>query len=221
MIPRSTPPHDGQAQVNTWRFCEDFYQLDEVLARAQYRSEELGITHVSPAVGTFLQLQSCALGARAVVEIGTGSGVSGLWLIRGFQPHTVLTTIESDAETQRLARETFAEAKIPGNRIRLISGTATDVLPRLSDSAYDLVFVDADIEEIPAYAHHAHRLLRAGGVMIVHGISLQGRTGDAECRDAHTTLMREFCHQLADNPAWHTSLLPTGDGLAVAVSQGA
>lgn len=220
MIPRRGTPQDHQARVDTWTYCEDFYHVDEVLARAQYRSEELSISHVSPAVGTFLQLQAGALGARAVVEIGTGSGVSGLWLVRGFQPHTVLTTIESDTAAQRLARETFAEAKIPGNRIRLISGIATDVLPRLSDSAYDLVFVDADIEEIPAYAHHARRLLRAGGVMIVHGIGLQGRTGDPECRDAHTTLMREFCHQLAEDSAWHTSLLPTGDGLAVAVSQG-
>lgn len=215
-----TSPHRGHDTTATWEYCEAFHRVDEVLARAQFRAEEIGTRCVSPAVGTFLQMQAGAVGARAVVEIGTGTGVSGLWLMRGFQPHTVLTTIEADTTSQRLARETFAEAKIPGNRIRLISGTAMDVLPRLSDSAYDLVFVDADVEDIPDYAVHAHRLLRAGGVMIVHGIGLQGRTGDPECRDAHTSMMRDFCDNLADNPAWHSSLIATGDGLAVAVSQG-
>lgn len=214
-----TPQIPDQDATPTWAYCEAFHHVDEVLARAQFRAEEIGTRCVSPAVGTFLQMQAGAVGARAVVEIGTGTGVSGLWLIRGFQPHTVLTTIEANTTAQRLARETFAEAKIPGNRIRLISGTAMEVLPRLSDSAYDLVFVDADVEDIPDYAIHAHRLLRAGGVMIVHGIGLQGRTGDPECRDAHTTMMREFCEQLGDAPTWHTSLIPTGDGLAVAVSQ--
>ena len=100
-----------------------------------------------------------------MVEIGTGTGVSGLWLLRGMRSDGVLTTVDIEAEHQRLAKETFTEAGIPSNRARTIAGAGLDVLPRLTDGHYDLVFCDGDKREYAAYLKEALRLLRPGGIV--------------------------------------------------------
>lgn len=70
--------------------------------------------------------------------------------LRGLGPQAVLTTIDVDVEHLKAAREAFLESGSPANRTRTISGRAADVLPRLTDSAYDLVFIDADKPNFPA-----------------------------------------------------------------------
>ncbi len=69
----------------------------------------------------------------------------------GCRPDGILTTIDIEAEHQRAAREAFAAAGIAHQRTRVIAGRALDVLPRMTDSAYDLVVVDADKAEYPEY----------------------------------------------------------------------
>ena len=71
-------------------------------------------------------------------------GVSGLWLLSGMAEDGVLTTIDNEPEYQRLAKQAFSEAGIGPSRTRLISGRAQEVLTRLADDSYDLVFIDAD-----------------------------------------------------------------------------
>ncbi len=115
--------------------------------------------------GALLRFLAAAIGARTVVEIGTGCGSSGIWLLRGMRPDAVLTSVDVEPEHQRMARKAFAEAGFAGNQYRLILGRALDVLPRLSDGAYDLVFCDADSREYPDYLEAALRLLRVGGIV--------------------------------------------------------
>ena len=82
-----------------------------------------------------------------------------------------------------MARESFAEAGIPPQRTRLITGHALDVLPRLTDSAYDLVFCDGDKEEYPDYYEAALRLLRPGGVVAIDNTLWHDRVADPAQRD--------------------------------------
>ena len=93
-----------------------------VLAAARARAEEVGVVPVGSGAGAALRFLASVLDARAVVEIGTGTGVSGLWLLRGMRADGVLTTVDIEAEHQRLAKETFSEAGIPANRARTIAG---------------------------------------------------------------------------------------------------
>ena len=85
-----------------------------------------------------------------MVEVGTGAGISGLHLLAGMAPDGILTTIDVEAEHQRAAKKAFAEAGIAPTRTRLINGRALDVLPRLTDGAYDLVFVDGARTSTPS-----------------------------------------------------------------------
>ncbi len=77
----------------------------------------------------------------------------------------ILTTIDLETEHQRAAREAFAAAGIAHQRTRVIAGRALEVLPRMTDGAYDLVFVDADKRAYPDYLAQATRLLRRGGTL--------------------------------------------------------
>jgi predicted O-methyltransferase YrrM len=177
----------------------------------------VGLEPVQPGAGAALRLLAAAVAARAVVEIGTGTGVSGLWLLGGMRPEGVLTTIDVEAEHQRMARRIFPEAGYPPSRTRIITGRALDVLTRLSDGAYDLVFVDGDRDEHAACVTGALRLLRTGGVLAISGALAGGRIADPAARDPQTVGQRELARALREADEWVPALLPVGDGLLVAV----
>ncbi len=189
---------------------------DAPLQAARQRAAEVGIGAVEPAAGAVLRMLCAATGARTVVEVGTGAGVSSLWLLRGMRPDGVLTTVDSDGEHQRLARLSLAEAGIPGGRARLITGRALEVLPRLSDAGYDLVFLDGARGENDDYLDAALRLLRPGGVVVFAGALSGGRVADPSARDAETVALRELARRVREEPRLVPAVLPVGWGLLVA-----
>lgn len=174
---------------------------------------------IGTGAGATLRLLAAAIGARTVVEVGTGAGVSGLYLLAGMRPDGVLTSIDIESEHQRLAREAFAEADIGHNRTRLITGAALDVLPRLTDAAYDLVFCDADKAEYAEYLEQAIRLLRLGGVVAFDNALWHDRVADPAQRDPDTVAIRELGRAARDDDRLVPALLPVGDGLLVAVKR--
>jgi predicted O-methyltransferase YrrM len=169
--------------------------------------------------GAALRFLAAVIGARAVVEIGTGCGVSGLWLLAGMAADGVLTTIDDVPEHQRLARQAFAEYGIPPTRTRLIGGHALDVLPRLTDGAYDLVFADAAKSQYPDYLEQARRLLRPGGIVAFDNALWGDRVADPSNRDPDTLAVREVHRAVRDDPALVPALLPVGDGLLAALAR--
>jgi len=169
--------------------------------------------------GAALAAIAAAAGAKAVVEIGTGAGVGSLYLLRGMRADGVLTTIDVEPEHHRAARETYAEAGIPSNRVRLISGRALDVLPRLTDGAYDLVFCDADKSEYAGYLEQALRLLRPGGTVAFDNALWHGRVADPTERDEDTSVIRDLGRAVRESEDLVSVLLCAGDGLLVAVKK--
>ena len=154
-----------------------------------------------------------------MVEIGTGTGVSGVWLLRGMRADGVLTTIDVENEHQRIARRIFGEAGFAASRTRIITGRALDVLPRLADGVYDLIFVDADAAEFGACAEAALRLLRPGGVLIVNGALAGGRINDPTARDVDTVTIRETVKAVRESEEWIPAIVPAGAGLLAAVKR--
>jgi predicted O-methyltransferase YrrM len=131
----------------------------------------------------------------------------------------VLTTIDSSAEHQRAAREAYAEAGYAHQRTRVITGDAAEVLPRMTDGAYDLVVIDADKPGYPTYVEHAIRLLRPGGVLVMDNMLWHDQVADPAARDATTSTLRDLGKALRDHDQLTTTLLPVSDGLLVAVKR--
>jgi predicted O-methyltransferase YrrM len=136
--------------------------------------------------------------------------------MRGMRDDGVLTSVDVEAEHQRLARKAFAAAGFPPQRVRLIPGAALDVLPRLTEGHYDLVFCDGDKEEYPRYLEQALRLLRPGGVVAIDNALWHDRVAEPAVRDAATTAVRETLDAARADERLVPLLLPVGDGLLVA-----
>jgi predicted O-methyltransferase YrrM len=200
-------------------YAENFIVEDEVIASARARGHELGCVPIGPGGGAALRVIATLVGARSVVEIGTGAGVSGLWLLSGMRADGVLTTVDTEPEHQRAARHAFGEAGIASTRYRLINGAAGEVLPRLTDGAYDLVFVDADKTGYGEYHEQAVRLLRSGGVMAFDNVLWHDRVADPNVRDPDTVALRELSRSIRDDSRLVPAMLPVGDGLLVAAKR--
>ncbi|KUG59399.1 methyltransferase [Serinicoccus chungangensis] len=200
-------------------YAEDFIAPHPVIESAQRRGEELGATPLGNGAGATLRLLAAAVRAAHVVEVGTGAGSSGLWLLQGMPRDGILTTIDSDPEHQRAAREAYAAAGIPPQRTRVISGDAAAVLGRLTDGAYDLVLVDADKDGYPVYAEAALRLLRPGGLLVLDNMLWHDKVADPAARDETTSILRDLGKTLREEDGLVPALLPVGDGLLVAVKR--
>lgn len=186
------------------------------IAGARTRAAEVGVPAIAPAVGATLAVLAAAVNARAVVEIGTGGGVSTLWLVSALRPDGVLTSVDTDGEHQRAARHALADAGIATPRARLINGSAADVLPRLADGGYDLVFCDAAPREYPDYLADVRRVLRPGGLAAWHGLLWRDRVADNAARDPDTVAWRDLLVAV-EAGGDRRVILPVGDGLLVAV----
>jgi predicted O-methyltransferase YrrM len=200
----------------SWTFAEEYVGEDEVLTAARGRAGEVAAPPISSGTGAALRFVAALLGARNVVEIGTGCGVSGVWLLRGMQPDGVLTSVDLETEHQRLAKQAYVDAGFASQRTRLIPGAALDVLPRLTGGHYDLVFCDGDKQEYPQYLEQALRLLRPGGVVAFDNSLWHDRVADPSQRDADTVAIRETLATIAEDDAFVPVLLPVGDGLLLA-----
>jgi len=200
----------------SWAYAEEFVGEDEVLAGGRARAAEVGVAPIGPGGGAALRFLAAVTEARAVVEIGTGTGVSGVWLLRGMRPDGVLTTVDTEAEHQRLAKKTFTEAGVPSQRARLINGAALEVLPRLTDGHYDLVFCDGDKREYADYLSEALRLLKPGGLVAFDNALWHDRVADPAQRDPETVAIRELGRTVLESDDLLPLLLPVGDGLLVA-----
>jgi predicted O-methyltransferase YrrM len=186
------------------------------MADARSAANVLGCIPISPGVGSALRFLASAIAARAVVEVGTGTGLSGLWLLRGMRPDGVLTSIDVDPEHQRIARAAFVASGHGASRLRLINGMGLEVLPRLTDGGYDLVLVDASPTDHPRYLDEALRLLRPGGVLALHGV-LGAGVLDPDAADASTLALREVTQMVRDDERLAPTLLPLGEGLLTAI----
>ena len=204
----------------SWAYAQEFIPEDDVLLAARARAAEVGAPPIGPGGGAALRFLASLIDARSVVEVGTGTGVSGVWLLRGMRSDGVLTSVDLEAEHQRLARQTLTEAGIDSRRFRLISGAAMQVLPRLTDGHYDLVFIDGDKSEYADYLAEAVRLLRPGGVVAIDNALWNDKVADAAQRDNDTVTIRELGKSLRDDERWLPLMLPVGDGLLVAKKVG-
>lgn len=194
------------------RFVDEATSEPEHIARARAHALELGATPISAAIGAQCAVIAAASQALNIVEIGTGAGVSGLWLLHG-SPRATLTTIDKEPEHLGAARQAFSDARIPPARARFITGRAADVLPRMNEASYDIVLVDADPDGVIEYVEHGLRLVRSGGTVLVPRVLAGGAVADPVRRDPLTTAYRSLIQETQASPAVIGALSITGEGL--------
>lgn len=187
------------------------------LRKARDEAIVAGHTPISNGVASLLTVLAATTGAKTVVEVGTMMGASALALFEGMGKDGILTSIDSDADNQLSARRFLAAAGYPSSRFRLIAGTPLEVLPKLRDGAYDIVFINGDKLEYVEYVAGALRLLRHGGLLIVHDVLWHNTVAQEDADGDETIIIREALEAVVESESYTAALLPTGNGILVAV----
>lgn len=195
-----------------WMFANESVRESEIGVKARALSLEHGVDPIALAVGAQMAVIAAATQATNIVEIGTGLGVSGLWLLAG-APEATLTSIDEEFEYHELARPLFLEAGYPSSRVRLITGRAGDVLPRLNENSYDIVVVDGDPKQLVENVEHALRLVRVGGTVLLPHALWRGEVADPAKRTAVAGAFRTVLNEVSSSNAVVVALSPAGDGL--------
>lgn len=174
----------------------------------------------TPGAGTvdaLLTVLARVSGARTVVEIGTGAGWTGSALLAGLADGGTLTSIDADPGVQRTARDGLTAAGGERTQVRLIAGGAREVLPRLTDGAYDLIVVNQIDEDAPTYLENALRLLRVGGMLILTNATRGGSAIDPANRGPADSAARETLRAASESEQLACTLLPVAGGVLLAV----
>src|SRR5262249_35526368 len=153
--------------------------------------------NVTPNQGKLLHLLARLQGARTVLEIGTLGGYSTIWLARALPADGRVVTLELDPRHADVARTNVANAGLAG-MVELRVGRAVDTLAQLvadGRGPFDLVFIDADKESIPAYLQWSLRLSRRGSAIIVDNVVRGGAVADPDSSDPRVHGVRRM-HEL-------------------------
>ena len=209
-------------QVDAY-LIEKFVPREPAFDEALAESEKAGLPaiQVSPPQGRLLELLARALGAKAILEIGTLGGYSTLWLARGLAAGGRIVTLEVDPKHAEVAKRNFARAGRSGV-IEQRLGAALETLPRLVEERagpFDLVFVDADKPNLPDYFSWSLELSRPGTMIVVDNVVREGDVVDARSPDAVIQGVRRMNERIAAEPRVSATTLQTVgakgyDGLA-------
>ena len=191
---------------------------DEVLRAIGAKARELGVPAIAPEAGQVLQLLCRIIGARRVLEIGTCTGYSTIWLARGLSSDGHLETLELDPQRVEMARAHFHQAGV-ADRITVTIGDATETLAARTDESVDAVFIDADKPPYPRYFSEALRLVRPGGLILADNVLTLGThvaVYDEAASSASVGALRRYNQLVATDPRVQGAILPVGEGLSVA-----
>ena len=177
-------------------FSGSLLSSDPVLDAALEASAAAGLPaiSVSPNQGKLLQMLAEIVDARSILEIGTLGGYSSIWLARGLRADGRLITLEIDPKHAEVARRSVARAGL-AKVVEVRLGSALETLPKLSAEArgpFDLIFIDADKQNIPTYFEWALKLSRPGSLIIVDNVVRDGAVIDADSNDPSVQGVRRF-----------------------------
>ncbi|WP_308198683.1 O-methyltransferase [Hoyosella sp. YIM 151337] len=188
------------------------------------RADAAGLPRIEvmPNHGKFLQLLAQLKGARRVLEIGTLGGYSTIWLARGIEAGGKVVSLELDPRHAEVARESIAAAGV-ANRVEVCVGPASELLAELTESGvepFDLVFIDADKENIGVYVDAAVTLARPGTVIVLDNAVWHGAILDPQ--DDAARGVRSGLEAIGAHPRLQATALQTvgskgWDGFALAV----
>lgn len=164
--------------------------------------------------GRLLKMLTQLCAPRLAVELGTFTGYSSLCIAEGLPEHGRLVTIEVDDELEDFIRRQLDSSEY-GHMVELRIGAALDICREFADSSVDMMFIDADKRQYPAYLEEGSRMLRPGGLIIADNTLWSGHVCDPEYKDGQTRGVREFNDMAAALPGFETVILPIRDGISL------
>jgi predicted O-methyltransferase YrrM len=195
-----------------------FSAEDELLASLRDEADRSGLPSIAISAdeGRLLQVLLTSIGARRVLEVGTLGGYSAICMARALPRDGHVLSIEIEERHATFARRYIERAGL-AERVEVRVGRALEVLPALDGRRFDAIFLDADKEPLPTYFEWALRLVRPGGLIIGDNALWGGRVYETSDNDAKTQAVREFNRRMATDPRVLGIIVPTHDGVAVAV----
>ena len=226
-MPQEPTARAGDDWAAIDRYLEDlFVPEDAALSAALAASEAAGLPphQVSPSHGKFLQLLATAIGARAILEIGTLGGYSTIWLARALPDGGRLVTLELEPAHVEVARSNLERAGLT-RMVEIVAGRALDSLDRLIEEGcrpFDLVFIDADKPSNADYLERVLRLSRPATVIVADNVVREGAVARPGTGDASVDGIRRFNEMLAADPRLSATTIQTvgakgHDGFAIAL----
>ncbi len=213
------------------RYITDlFVPPDPILDAALQSTAEAGMPqiNVAPNQGQLLHILALSIQARSILEIGTLGGYSTIWIARALPPDGTLVTLEANPAHAEVARANIARAQL-GDMVQVRVGPALETLPQLAAEGhdpFDLVFIDADKINTPAYFEWALKLARPGSLIITDNVVRDGAVIDTASDDPSVQGVQRFNSSLAAEPRVTATVIQTVgskgyDGLAIALVKGA
>ena len=186
---------------------------DPVLLEMEEIARKRDFPIVGPQVGRMLSVLARTLGARLVVELGSGFGYSAIWFLRGMHEGRVVMT-EGSAENVKQAERFLWMAGLDG-RFQANVGDGLVIAERLHGPV-DIVFCDIDKRDYPRVYPFLATRLRRGGLFICDNMLWFGRVAGPD-EDPDTRGVRELTRLLYEDPAFVTTILPVRDGVGVSL----
>ncbi len=184
-----------------------------IVAETDRRFPELVQMQIESHQGPLLAVLVELLAARRVLEVGTFTGLSSLWIAEALPADGRLVCCDVSEDYTSVARQAWERAGV-ADRIELHLAPALDTLARLNGT-FDLAFLDADKENYPRYLPELIRLVRPGGAIVADNTLWYGRVVDDDDRSAETEGIRRFNADAAASPWLDVALLPMADGVSL------
>lgn len=188
-------------------------RLQEWVYAKSRELRERGVFPIDPTRGHFLELLARMTSPDRVLEIGSGAGYSALWFMKGMGGKGTLDAIEADPEVVDVLRVVTEKAGLQ-RRIRIHHGSALAMLRKMR-GPYDLVFIDADKDEYPAYLDHALRLTKPRSAILADNMLWSGATVHSDTRREGVHGIMEYTKRIFADKRLSSIIIPLGDGLAV------
>jgi len=190
---------------------EQLVPQDEALLAALENNQAAGLPaiDVAPNQGKLLNLLAKMTGAKRILEIGTLGGYSTLWLARALPDGGKVITLEYEPRHAEIAAQNIRRAGLE-HKVTLRVGAALDTLPTLADAApFDMIFIDADKRNNPAYLEWAIRYSRPGTLIIGDNVVRNGHVADGDTSDWNIQGIRDFLTMMGSDPRLDATAIQT------------
>ena len=191
---------------------------DEFLRALRHAAVKAGIPEIwiSPEQGAFIQILLRLCGARQVVEVGTLAGYSAIMMARALPPGGRVRTIEILDKHADFAKEWVKRSDV-ADRVEVICGPGSDVLPTIANESVDAMLLDADKAGYAAYLKEGLRIVRRNGLVMVDNAFAFGQLFHERPTDREVPAVRQFNEHMAGVTELQSIIVPIGDGCWVGV----